>query len=220
MRNLLYLLLVMGWLAAAEAGAQARGPPATEFRDEPEDVTDPAVRTARLAEMDEWLRRLAGRFHDSKNSRDFDAEKADCKRIGPGAGVQCFTSMRSLSYTITQTEDTRPAPEARLFGVDANLLRINFLQVNSKGLPEGGLGRVSSDTLHIRFKCLIPENERAEEGILSCEQRLRIRAAAGSREVGIASEIILRYAGGREETQLSYLWMMRLPEGDSAGSAE
>jgi hypothetical protein len=200
-RDFMSLLLCAGGLACGESNAQAHGPPATKFLDEPES-DDPAARAARLSEMDAFLRRLVGRFREAKGRGNYSERLVDCTPIGTGPGVQCMNGLGSRS-------DTGGSTSAMLFGVDPGSLKVNYLRVNTKGIAEGGFGRLSGDTLHLKFPCTIPPD--ATE-VISCETRLRYYTVEGSKEVTVTTMHIRRVMtrkGIVEQISTAYDWLNR-----------
>jgi hypothetical protein len=197
------LLLCVAGLACSQAMAQAHGPRATEFLDQPL-PDDPAARAARLSEMDTFLRRLIGRFREAKGKGNDSERLVDCTAIGEGPGVQCMNGLGSRS-------DTGGSTSAMMFGMDPGALKVNFLRVSAKGIAEGGLARLSGDTLHVKFPCTIPPD--ASE-VISCEVRLRYYAVEGSREVAVTTETIRRVMTRRgivEQISTAYDWLNRQP---------
>jgi hypothetical protein len=96
-----------------------------------------------------------------------------------------------------------------LFGLDPMAQRINFLRVDAKGIAQGGLGRLSGDTLHVKFPGFIPDD--VSIGLISCEDRVQFYTLAGSKEVAMTTERLLRYVGGRETRSFAYNWLRRIP---------
>jgi hypothetical protein len=218
-RNFRILWLLFAGLAAGEASGQAHGPPAQELRIEV-DRNDPAYRAERLAEMDVWLRRLTGLFYNESNPVDHDDKRMDCIGIGTGAGVQCFTTLGSGSISaVRYARGDSPQTEAKLFGIDPVALKVNYLQVNSKGLPEGGLGKVSGDTFTLRFECKIPDDA---DKIISCEYRLRIYAPPDSNELTVSTETTMRIRterGIQEVSNEATSFLKRIPDPGSVSAA-
>jgi hypothetical protein len=218
-RHFAILFTTTAGLTFGDANAQAHGPPATEFKDESTDINDPVLRAAKLAELEAWLRRLVGRFRDTRNPKDFERERMDCTGIGTGPGVQCFTTMVSNSFSVRygvpkSVSSGNDSPEAKLFGLDPGALRVNYMQVDSKGLPEGGLGTLSGDTLYLKYECKIPPDAK---DIVSCENRLRLYAPPNSKALAVSWELTLRISTRRgivETSSEETSWLERLSDGD------
>ena len=195
------LLLGAAWLACSDANAQAHGPPATEFLDVPDPDT-PETHAAKVAELDVFLRRLVGRFRDTRGASNYSERLVDCVAIGVGAGVQCMNGLGSRS-------DTGGAVSAAIFGLDPRAAKVNFLRVNAKGIAEGGQGHLSGDTLYLKFPCTIPPDD---QNVISCEARLQYYAQAHSNEVSLTTTYIKRVRTPRgivEQKSTGYVWLNR-----------
>jgi hypothetical protein len=195
-------------LASARLNAQAHGPPATEFLDEPEEDT-PSTLAAKLADMDTWLREMTGRFRlSSALNSERPGVVVDCVGVGDGPGVQCMTGRGG---------NTRPGERAnasmQLFGLDPLALSISRLAVNGRGIAQHAQGKVRGDTLVFRgINCAIPENIRSEMRVISCEERLKIRALPDELLLQFTTQLIIRYIGGTEVNTSSTMWMKRVPQ--------
>jgi hypothetical protein len=201
-------LLASILLASARLNAQAHGPPATEFLDEPEEDT-PSTLAATLADMDTWLREMTGRFRlSSALNSERPGVLVDCVGVGDGPGVQCMTGRGG---------NTPPGEQAnasmQLFGLDPLALTISRLAVNGRGIAQHAQGKVRGDTLVFRgINCAIPENIRSGMRIISCEERLKIRALPDELLLQFTTQLIVRYIGGTEVNTSSTMWMKRVPQ--------
>lgn len=162
------LLAYVTLLAFGEVNAQVRGEPATKLRNE---AVDPAnSRAAKLAELDDWLRRLQGHYRVSRDGRPVGLQ--DCVGIGDGPGVHCMIGPAPNSEI--------EAPTMILYGVDLDALEIRFLQVNARSHAEGDRGRLSGNTLNFpKVQCPTTIDRSIDlrgPGVMvfSCERRLRI----------------------------------------------
>lgn len=93
---------------------------------------------------------------------------ADCAPVGQGPGVQCiFNAMWDDLYEVvypTEQEGggvfavpggvSNLAPSMALFGMDPANAALNFLLVDSKGLAEGGVGRLHGARATIVSTCV------------------------------------------------------------------
>lgn len=185
-RRLTILSGCLALLLAGTAGAQPRNEPELSGREAVLPVTEPAA-------IGEWLRRLVGRFRYDGMIQDgpcVDAEtgtprdscrsvqgNSDCIGIGDGPGVQCVLK-------VTWPEIIRPGemevyqpayldPAMDLYGIDPGKSAVNYLVVNHKGLPEGGLGYIRGDTLKIKTNCV---NRGVDTDLNQCRRILIIEA--------------------------------------------
>jgi hypothetical protein len=204
-------LIATALLTCARVNAQAHGPPATEFPDEPE-VETPASRAAKLADTDTWLRRMTGRFRlSSALNSERPGVLVDCVGVGDGPGVQCMTGRGG---------NTPPGEEAnasmQLLGLDPLALTISRLTVNGRGIAQHAQGKVKADTLAFPgINCAIPENIRTERRIISCEERLKIRALPDELLLQFTTQLIIRFIQGEESNSSSTMWMKRVPQVDA-----
>lgn len=185
------LLAAVATLASSGTNAQAHLPsPASNQPDEVQ-LESAALRKQKLAELDQWLRRLVGRFRyhgkmlfpfvaevrNGRPQKDYELMlfegKGDCIGIGDGPGVHCMMDVKWPE--ITPRQITVPAspysPAMILYGMDTNTLEIRYLQVNNKGLPEGALGSLNdTDTVKFITPCV--------NAIPTCRRIVRISAAS------------------------------------------
>jgi hypothetical protein len=92
----------------------------------------------------------------------------DCENIGTGGGVQCILNIRWQEQfeTIIDPYQGPPgvynlaggaadlSPAMTLIGLDPAKQGVTFLLVNSKGLPEGGPGKVAVQKATLRTPCV------------------------------------------------------------------
>lgn len=166
-------MLVVTAMAPLEADSQARGTP-TEATHSRADNAGPADRTLQLAEIDQWLRRLVGRYRyegklvfpfvaeivNGRPQKEYEAMwfdgKGDCTGIGEGPGVQCIMNVEWPLSTPRRMNvpPSTYAPAMTLYGIDPGLPGIRYLQVNSNGLPEGSLARPEGDRIRFITPCV------------------------------------------------------------------
>jgi len=160
-------------LFCGEVHAQARGPSVAALQDS---VAQPALSgPEKLAALDTWLRRLAGRYRITRMGRAAGME--DCIGIGAGPGVQCVIGPPPPNPDGT-------APTMVLYGVDPDVPGIRYLQVNGRSIAEGDLGKLSDDTLGFsKVQCPTTLNRQSGSSMLSCQRQVRIYAPPGSTDV-------------------------------------
>jgi hypothetical protein len=132
----------------------------------------------------EWLVRLVGQYRyegsvELKPGPGVPAEKlpvrgvGDCVRFGIAPGVQCSVAIR---WPEVHGEDGAEVvggvsslnPAMILYGLDPDRRGIHFLQVDSRGIADGGVGYLTGDTLETSASC---------EGIPGdCQRITRINA--------------------------------------------
>jgi hypothetical protein len=98
----------------------------------------------------------------------------DCVAIGTGPGVQCVLNVKWQDfYEVVSPEDLEPDepappvgvftlpggasyldPAMALYGLDPGKSAINFLLVDSKGLPEGTLGLIKGNRATFKTPCV------------------------------------------------------------------
>ncbi len=173
-----------GIARAAEDPARALPSPAnaaTGPDDERDDELDEIVvtgtrRNRKPQALIEWLRRLVGRFayegyvelqtDDARPVRQPVTGYADCVGFGPAPGVQCdmritWPELRGPNGEELVGGVSSLAPAMTLFGLEVNYLAIRYLQLDSRGLANGGWGYLQGDTVTTREPCVdIPGNCR------------------------------------------------------------
>lgn len=143
----------------------------------------------------------------------------DCVAIGKGPGVQCvlnvtwkdmYEMVLQQSEEGAETVDSSPTgifelpagvsyldPAMALFGLDPGKSQINYLLVDNKGLPEGGLGQITGNRATFRTTCvneatllgaMKPEefNDRMPD---SCKRTLYFDARQDSKVVLVTMDI-------------------------------
>lgn len=231
------LLTADASLPAAGAGANPRLPPAAGVYE-----------AALPADMDEWLRRLVGRYRfegmvevvyayedyfehrcgplppDPAEQQSQEPEfppvpycsnisgMGDCVAIGSGPGVQCVLSVTWNDMYEMDEEGvfqlpggvSNLSPSMLLLGVDRTNASLNYLLVDQKGLPEGGLGQVLGNRATFRTECVngprllgelrpefIPPPEFGGRTPQDCERILRIDARPDAKVLHMTMEIAI-----------------------------
>lgn len=102
--------------------------------------------------------------------------KGDCVAVGDGPGVQCMLNVYWIDIYETALQqadssgdkvDASPTgvfeipggvsnldPSMSLFGLDPGRAGINYLLVDHKGIPEGGIGFINGNTATFRTRCV------------------------------------------------------------------
>jgi len=113
----------------------------------------PPMSAEQTPPMEEWLRRLAGqfRYEGLANPSSLDPRpvsgRADCINVGRGPGVQCVLDVKWREKWIIPPGTPVPphpdlSPAMMLFGYEPGA-RLHYLQVNNKGIAQGGTGTLS-----------------------------------------------------------------------------
>jgi hypothetical protein len=141
----------------------------------------------------------------------------DCIAVGNGPGVQCIlnaTWEELWEIVMQQAEadsiDDSPVgvfelpggipyldPAMALFGLDPGNSAINYLLVNNKGMPEGGLGFIKGNKATFRTRCVnearllaamkpVAFNNRLPD---TCERTIHIEARPDSKVAWMTIEI-------------------------------
>jgi hypothetical protein len=211
-------------LACATASAQ----PHTEARLEELITPTPAP--------DVWLRRLVGRFEfDGMISagpcpppapEDGSSPPAplctavkgtgDCIAVGTGPGVQCVLNVSWQDMFVVNSQDGKvyslPGgvsyldPAMLLFGLDPGKAAVNYLLVDNKGLPEGGLGTIAGNRGTFKTTCVnapalflemappVPDNDQPLRYWQSCERIIYIDAKPDAKLLYLSVDINLNDA--------------------------
>lgn len=160
-------------LACGEVAAQARGAPVERASSI---AKDPLVeRVAALAELDTWLRRLAGRFQIIMFDRPIG--EANCVGIGAGPGVHCI-----YRFAPPGRNDDRWRAQVRMFGLDLDAPGIGYLRINEDSTAEGGVASLRGDAIFFIGDCPVIQPARTGPVIvtvLDCQQELRMQARPG-----------------------------------------
>jgi len=187
------LLACAALLASGEVAAQARGGAAKKKEGV---AVDPVVgRIDALADMDTWLRRLAGRFRITVIGQPIG--EADCVGIGTGSGVHCIYRFARPGW------EDRWGVQVRMFGLDLDAPGINYLRLNGDSTAEGGVTKLRGDTISFIGDCPVVQPERSGPVIvtvLNCWQELQMHAPRG-RNIRIRNRIhqyqMISVPGGR-----------------------
>ncbi len=155
----------------------------------------------------EWLRRLVGQFRyqgtvelrgaDGKPvSRQNVSGKSDCVAFGLAPGVQCslkvqWPELKGKDGEAVVGGASTLQPAMLLYGLDPDKRGIHFLQVDNKGIADGGVGLLLQDTLTTKVPC---------EGIPgNCQRITKITAKADGSLIQTVTDIeqdgvlVLRY---------------------------
>jgi hypothetical protein len=182
-------------LASCTADAQPHAEPEINFK-AIEPVTEPA-------QVEEWLRRLVGRFKYDGMVQMGDCApvpsanggapppptdlcqgitgKSDCITIGSGPGVQCVLNVtwRDIFLVDFENGEAREImvsyldPAMELYGLEPGSLSISRLLVNNKGLAENGRGSIKGHIAKFKSPCVNTVVSRNAE---ECYRILRIEA--------------------------------------------
>lgn len=170
-------LLCVALMAPGMARAQARGPSVNEIRERTA-VEPEAARAVKLAELEDWLRRLVGRYRTGEGQWQ---RLSDCVAVGTGPGVHCVRGVATFTPTMT------------LYGVDPDAPGIRYLEVNGNSIAEGDLGKLRGNTVHFsRIQCPTTLNRQARTDMTTCERQLRIYAPPEGRYVLIQQYTAMR----------------------------
>jgi hypothetical protein len=143
----------------------------------------------------------------------------DCISIGTSPGVQCVLNVRWEDlYDVNFEEGTVTAapgavsylnPAMALFGMDPGKASINYLLVDNKGLPEGGLGSNTGNRAMFKTACVNLD--------VNCQRIVRIEARPDARLLYMWIEV--ESVDTRELVSSVMLTMRRLPQGAPAPAA-
>jgi hypothetical protein len=160
----------------------------------------------------DWLRRLVGQFryqgyvelHGSDGAplgREDVAGKGECLAFGLAPGVQCTIK---VEWPEVEGDDGQAVPGGIsslnpamiLYGLDPDKLGIHFLQVDNKGVADGGVGLLTGDTLTNSDQCVGVAGD--------CRRTTRITARPDGKLVQMQTDIV-------QDGQLvaRYLFVMR-----------
>lgn len=172
------LLTLPALLAAGAAQGQARGDSIAGIQERAKERAllerTPEVRAQRVAEMDAWLRRLRGRFQVTGTGGE---RLEDCIGIGNGPGVQCVRGPPPYVDGVS-------GPSMIMYGMDPGEPGVRYLLVNERSIAESDLGKLSGNTVTFRtVSCPKSLDQQPRVMVMTCERRLRIYAAPGSRHV-------------------------------------
>lgn len=130
----------------AQRGSAAREPrPVEQSVEPPPLVLDEATRSARIAEMEQWLGRLVGRFRTEGRAAAGASiievrSTAICSGIGDGPGVRCFIGEPNM-----RTGYLGVLPILYL-GIDQDALEVQMMVVSDSQVGAGS-GKLEGDTV-------------------------------------------------------------------------
>lgn len=238
------LLTAAALLGTGATPAAPREPPPV-WKDPVGPPTEPAV----------WLRRLTGRFKvdgvlDTKphpaDSPDDASDllevkgRIDCKPVGASAGVQCvlgITWREQFDFYGNPISVPNLSPAMALYGLVPGRPGIDYLQVDNKGLAEGGAGANTGNRATFRVKCINTTSSitgggtpnaavlASDEGAaastagetmnpLSCQRVTRIHANPGDNSIDMWIDI-----GSKLDMSPQLTWMLtlrRIPQTEPA----
>ncbi len=178
-------VLVLAWLLSVPACASAQQKVRPEEQLNEVVVTGTRIKPSRnMQTIIEWLRRLPGEFRydgyvelqagpGMPTSRLPVQGLSDCVAFGAAPGVQCAVDIRwpkvsGENGTEVPGGSSVLDPAMILYGLDPDHRAIHFLQVDKRGVAEGGLGYLEGNTLVTTAPC---------EGIPgNCQRTTRIDA--------------------------------------------
>jgi hypothetical protein len=118
----------------------------------------------------DWMRRLVGQFryqgyvelHDSNGAprgQQPVTGKGDCVAFGLAPGVQCTIKVNWPEDEVDPGTELLGGvsyldPAMVLYGLDPDELAVHYLQVDNKGVADGGLGYLLGDTMTTRDPCV------------------------------------------------------------------
>lgn len=194
------------WAASPAATPQAAKEPETELSE----VLVQGTRTKperNLQVVIEWLRRLVGQFRYQGNvelrgpdgkplARQNVSGKSDCVAFGLAPGVQCSVKVQWPEFkgadgaaVVGAVSTLQPA--MILYGLDPDKRGIHFLQVDNKGVADGGVGLLLGDTLTTKAPCEgIPGNCQRTTKITAKEDGSLITTVTDIEQDGV---VVARY---------------------------
>jgi len=108
--------------------------------------------------LEAWLRRLAGRFEYEGAANPYGQPpeeprpvtgRSDCINVGNGPGIQCVLEVKWRERRDGMGNPIPPHPNLdpsmMLFGLEPSGDRLHFLQVDNKGIAQGGTGVLSGN---------------------------------------------------------------------------
>lgn len=156
--------------------------------------------TRKVADLIPWLRRLLGQYvYEGYVDLGGKGEPEDrqpvkgsgyCIGFGVAPGVQCeihvsWPEVRGADGGEVMGGVSTFTPAMILYGLEPDEIGIRYLQVDSKGLAEGGTGLVTGDTAAFRTPCAdIP---------MGCQRVVRITAKSESQTIDMQIDTELDY---------------------------
>lgn len=208
----LIAILTAGMLLVATAtqAAQSRASPPKKHERQPEELE--AAREATLAEIDIWLRRLAGRYRASADTAG--ESLMDCQSVGNGPGIHCIIGPSRISQ--------KQFPSVMLLGVAPERPGVRYMQVNESSIASTGFGRLSGDTLIFpKVSCPVSINRQAQINVIRCERTMRIQAPPNGRYFSIINVFEITLKVGRAPISTvrtsSQTFNQRIDEGRKRG---
>lgn len=227
--NRLCVIGLLAGVAALADGAEPRGSSIARMPDSPAaiEARNAQARTQKATQMDAWLRRLVGRFRyegfyavvvPSPQPPPPIPVKgmADCVGIGGGPGVQCVVNAvwddeRWGGRRLGKWGGgwvTSDSPTLLLYGVDPGQSNIRYLQVDHRGIAQGGAGLLNGNTLSYSERWVNPP-----EPVPIKERIVRIHAPAHGEFIQISVELMV----GTEPVFRIDLNLRRVPQVPAGG---
>lgn len=198
------LLLVAASTLSMTVQAAAPASPGARADEEIEELSEVTVSgekpTRKVADLIPWLRRLLGQYvYEGYVDLGGKGEQEDrrpvkgsgyCIGFGVAPGVQCeihvsWPEVRGPDGEEVMGGVSTFTPAMILYGLEPDEIGIRYLQVDSKGLAEGGTGLVTGDTAAFRTPCAdIP---------MGCQRVVRITAQSESQVVDMQIDTELDY---------------------------
>jgi hypothetical protein len=159
----------------------------------------------------DWLKRLVGQFRyegyvelhsdGAPQGRNSITGASDCVGFGPGPGVQCvmkvsWPEVHGAGGGEIPGGVSSLAPAMILYGLDPDRIGVRYMQLDNKGIAEGGLGLLNGETMSSTIPCAdIPGD---------CKRTVRIEAQSDGKLIRMQIDI------DRDSTRLvRYMFVMR-----------
>jgi hypothetical protein len=216
------------------------GPAFTQPRSDPEVSREAVLPVTEPAAIAEWLARLVGKYEyegmvtAGECTRPSPADgtpvpsdlcqkiegNSDCVGIGTGPGVHCILNVTWLDIWNINYEggsigplpggEAFLSPAMVLFGIDPGAAKVNYLLVDHKGLPEGGLGSIKGARATFRTPCvngpalLLQMNTSG-----TCKRTIRIDAKPEGSLVHLSMDIEIEGIDGVKAISTRYEMSLR-----------
>lgn len=204
MRHVMLLLVAAATVPAIALAASPAGGAAQSQEEQIEELSEVTVSgekpTRKVADLIPWLRRLLGQYtyagyvdlggKGEPEDRRTVKGSGYCIGFGLAPGVQCelhvsWPEMRGPDGEEVMGGVSTFTPAMILYGLEPDEIGIRYLQVDSKGLAEGGTGLVTGDTAAFRTPCAdVPTG---------CQRVVRITAKSDSQLVDMQIDTELDY---------------------------